>query len=45
MNEQVFTDIGVEPSTVSDLFELLADLRRAAGTSSRRFAVGIWKVV
>jgi hypothetical protein len=31
MNEQVFTDIGVAPSTVARLFDLLADLRRAAG--------------
>ncbi len=31
MNAQVFTDIGLSPSAVSQLFELLADLRRAAG--------------
>jgi DNA-binding MarR family transcriptional regulator len=31
MNDQVFTDIGVSPSTVARLFDLLADLRRAAG--------------
>ncbi len=31
MNEQVFTDVGVSPPTVRRLFELLADLRRAAG--------------
>jgi DNA-binding MarR family transcriptional regulator len=31
MNEHVFTDIGISPSTVADLFDLLADLRRAAG--------------
>ncbi len=31
MNERVFTDIGTAPQTVSHLFDLLADLRRAAG--------------
>lgn len=31
MNTEVFTDIGVPPSTVARLFDLLADLRRAAG--------------
>ena len=31
MNDEVFTDIGVEPSTVPALFDLLAELRRAAG--------------
>jgi DNA-binding MarR family transcriptional regulator len=31
MNERVFTDIGVAPSTVSQLFALLAELRGAAG--------------
>jgi DNA-binding MarR family transcriptional regulator len=31
MNEQVFTDLGVPPSTVRRLFDLLAELRRAAG--------------
>jgi DNA-binding MarR family transcriptional regulator len=31
MNERVFTDIGVAPETVTHLFDLLADLRRAAG--------------
>jgi DNA-binding MarR family transcriptional regulator len=31
MNKQVFTDIGVSPSTVARLFDLLAELRRAAG--------------
>ena len=31
MNERVFTDIGVAPSTVSELFALLAELRGAAG--------------
>jgi DNA-binding MarR family transcriptional regulator len=31
MNERVFTDIGVAPETVAHLFDVLADLRRAAG--------------
>ena len=31
MNEQVFTDIGMAPSTVDQLFGLLAELRGAAG--------------
>jgi DNA-binding MarR family transcriptional regulator len=31
MNTQVFADIGMAPSTVAGLFDLLADLRRAAG--------------
>jgi DNA-binding MarR family transcriptional regulator len=31
MNEEVFTDIGLAPSMVPGLFDLLADLRRAAG--------------
>jgi DNA-binding MarR family transcriptional regulator len=31
MNEQVFSDIGVAPTTVSGLFAQLAELRRAAG--------------
>ena len=31
MNEQVFKDIGLHPSTVRGLFDRLADLRRAAG--------------
>jgi DNA-binding MarR family transcriptional regulator len=31
MNDQVFRDIGMEPSTVDHLFELLAGLRNAAG--------------
>jgi DNA-binding MarR family transcriptional regulator len=31
MNEHVFADIGLGPQTVSRLFDLLADLRRAAG--------------
>jgi DNA-binding MarR family transcriptional regulator len=31
MNEQVFTDIGLAPSTVDQLFGLLAELRGAAG--------------
>jgi DNA-binding MarR family transcriptional regulator len=31
MNEKVFADIGIAPDTVSHLFGLLADLRRAAG--------------
>jgi DNA-binding MarR family transcriptional regulator len=31
MNGQVFTDIGVAPTTVSRLFDQLAELRRAAG--------------
>jgi len=31
MNEQVFTDLGVPPETVRRLFDLLAELRRAAG--------------
>ena len=31
MNEQVFTDLGVPPTTVRRLFDLLAELRRAAG--------------
>ncbi|HEX4434312.1 MAG TPA: MarR family transcriptional regulator, partial [Acidimicrobiales bacterium] len=31
MNEQVFTDIGMAHSSVSHLFDLLADLRHAAG--------------
>ena len=31
MNEQVFTDLGVPATTVRRLFDLLADLRRAAG--------------
>src|ERR1700722_666800 len=31
MNEQVFTDLGVSPPTVERLFDLLADVRRAAG--------------
>ena len=31
MNDQVFTDLGVPPKTVRSLFDLLADLRRAAG--------------
>jgi DNA-binding MarR family transcriptional regulator len=31
MNEQVFMDIGLEPSVVPGLFDMLADLRRAAG--------------
>jgi DNA-binding MarR family transcriptional regulator len=31
MNAQVFTDNGVPPSTVARLFDLLADLRQAAG--------------
>jgi DNA-binding MarR family transcriptional regulator len=31
MNEQVFTDIGATPATVSRLFAQLAELRRAAG--------------
>jgi DNA-binding MarR family transcriptional regulator len=31
MNEHVFTDIGVAPSTVGQLFGLLAELRGAAG--------------
>jgi DNA-binding MarR family transcriptional regulator len=31
MNEEVFTDIGVGPSTVDRLFDLLAELRGAAG--------------
>lgn len=31
MNEQVFEDLGVSPTTVRRLFDQLADLRRAAG--------------
>jgi DNA-binding MarR family transcriptional regulator len=31
LNEQVFTDIGLAPSTVERLFDLLAELRGAAG--------------
>jgi DNA-binding MarR family transcriptional regulator len=31
MNEQVFTDLGVSPPTVERLFDLLAEVRRAAG--------------
>jgi DNA-binding MarR family transcriptional regulator len=31
MNEQVFTDIGSGAATVSELFDLLAELRHAAG--------------
>jgi hypothetical protein len=31
MNEQVFMDLGVPPPAVRRLFDLLADLRRAAG--------------
>ncbi len=31
MNEQVFTDVGVGPTTVSQLFAELAEIRRAAG--------------
>ena len=31
MNEAVFADLGVDAATVGRLFELLADLRRAAG--------------
>jgi DNA-binding MarR family transcriptional regulator len=31
MNEQVFTDIGMAPSVVDQLFGLLAQLRGAAG--------------
>jgi DNA-binding MarR family transcriptional regulator len=31
MNEQVFTDLGVSAPTVGQLFDLLADVRRAAG--------------
>jgi len=31
MNEQVFTDIGLPMSKVPELFDLLADLRNAAG--------------
>ncbi len=31
MNEQVFTDVGVGPTTVSQLFTQLAEIRRAAG--------------
>ena len=31
MNEQVFTDLGLPDPTVRTLFDLLADLRRAAG--------------
>jgi DNA-binding MarR family transcriptional regulator len=31
MNKEVFTDIGLAPSMVARLFDLLADLRRAAG--------------
>jgi hypothetical protein len=31
MNEQVFADIGMAPSTVDRLFDLLAQLRGAAG--------------
>jgi len=31
MNEHVFADLGVSQATVRRLFELLADLRRAAG--------------
>ncbi len=41
MNEQVFTDIGVAPPTVPGLFDLLAELRRAAGD----FEEPGWKVV
>ena len=36
MNEQVFTDLGVSPPTVGQLFDLLADLRRAAGDFEMR---------
>jgi hypothetical protein len=31
MNEQVFADIGIAPSSVGQLFGLLAELRGAAG--------------
>ena len=31
MNESVFADLGVSDSTLRRLFDLLADLRRAAG--------------
>jgi hypothetical protein len=31
MNEQVFSDIGLASPTVPQLFELLAELRGAAG--------------
>ena len=31
MNEQVFEDLGVSPTTVRRLFDQLAELRRAAG--------------
>jgi DNA-binding MarR family transcriptional regulator len=31
LNEEVFSDLGVSPPTVQRLFDLLADLRRAAG--------------
>ena len=36
MNEQVFTDLGVSAPTVGQLFDLLADLRRAAGDFEMR---------
>ena len=31
MNESLFADLGVDTSTATLLFDLLADLRRAAG--------------